>query len=408
MAKLSIIVPVYNVKDYLALSLQSARNQTFSDIEIVCVNDGSTDGSRDLLEKFAQVDERFVIIDKQNGGLSSARNAGIKAATSEYICFLDSDDMLVPEACEIIMAAFEATGVDVVTYGATPYPEFMSYYWLDTVLSPRDVVYERFSPALVFDENSRPFAWRTACRRKLLLDKKIFFDERLPFGEDQVFQFALYPRALKTALISDKLVLYRVSREGSLMFSRGEDPKVRLHDHIRILETILKDWKTLGILERYQSEMFAWSVDFLAVDVLSLPDADREEMRHELKAVWERFFSPDFLEKEQVNRVYGFMVAAVLSPSEGANAGSPEVIRLRYYRARDGYFKTLARSYRAVRSIAASRVRRTLRHGDENDKGQSAADLAREEAWFAADEEKRAKATASVLEEAKQKKERGE
>ncbi len=408
MGKLSVIVPVYNVEDYLALSLDSVRRQTFSDIEIVCVNDGSTDGSRDLLAKFAQVDGRFVIVDKPNGGLSSARNAGIKAATSDYVCFLDSDDMLAPDACEIIMAAFEATDADVVTYGGQPYPEFFGYYWLNEVLSPRDVFYERFSPKLVFEENSRPFAWRTACRRKLLLDKKIFFDERLPFGEDQVFQFALYPRAQKTALISDKLVLYRVSREGSLMFSRGGDPKVRLHDHIRILEAILKDWKTLGILERYRSEMFAWSVEFLAVDVLSLPDADREEMRQELKAVWERFFPEDFLGKEQVNRVYGFMVAAVLSPLAGASAGSPEVIRLRYYRARDGYFKTLTRSYRAVRSMAASRMRKALRHGGEEDKGQSASDIEREEEWFAADEEKRAKATAAVLEEAKQKKEHGE
>ena len=140
MAKISIVIPVYNVEEYLALSLASAMTQTYEDIEIVCVNDGSTDKSLEILEAAQAKDSRIQIITKRNGGLSSARNAGIDAAKGEYICFLDSDDLLEPEACETIIEVFDDTNADIVTYGATAYPEFRGYTWLNEVLSPRDII----------------------------------------------------------------------------------------------------------------------------------------------------------------------------------------------------------------------------------------------------------------------------
>ena len=93
---LSIIVPVYNVEGYLDACLDSLQAQTFSDIEMVCVNDGSPDGSREILAKRQKEDARIVIVDKPNGGLSSARNAGINAACGPYIGFLDADDRFTP------------------------------------------------------------------------------------------------------------------------------------------------------------------------------------------------------------------------------------------------------------------------------------------------------------------------
>ena len=149
MPRVSIVIPVYNVESYLALSIDSARRQTLRDIEIICVNDGSTDGSRDILGLAEAVDPRIVVVDKQNGGLSSARNAGIARASGDIICFLDSDDLLEENACQVLSEAFDRTNADVVTYGAVPYPEFGGYWWLNQVLSPRDVVYEGFRPALL-------------------------------------------------------------------------------------------------------------------------------------------------------------------------------------------------------------------------------------------------------------------
>ena len=92
--KISIIVPVYNVEKYLKQCLDSVVNQTLKDIEIICVNDGSTDNSLDILNEFSNKDNRVKIINKTNGGLSSARNAGMAVAQGEFIGFLDSDDYL--------------------------------------------------------------------------------------------------------------------------------------------------------------------------------------------------------------------------------------------------------------------------------------------------------------------------
>ena len=89
----SIVVPVYNVEKYLWECLYSLKEQSYKNIEVIMVNDGSTDGSRDICEKICE-DKRFILINKKNGGLSSARNAGIDVARGEYITFVDSDDFV--------------------------------------------------------------------------------------------------------------------------------------------------------------------------------------------------------------------------------------------------------------------------------------------------------------------------
>lgn len=102
MAKVSIIIPIYNVEKYVCKTINSVVNQTEKDIEIILVDDGSTDMSGKICDKYAMVDERIKVIHKVNGGLSSARNAGIKAANSEYIMLLDGDDFLNVHAVSIL------------------------------------------------------------------------------------------------------------------------------------------------------------------------------------------------------------------------------------------------------------------------------------------------------------------
>jgi len=97
----SIIVPIYNVELYLKECLDSILSQTFNDFELILVNDGSTDKSGDIAKEYKNKYNNIKLIDKENGGLSSARNAGIKKAIGDYILFIDSDDMLVNEECVI-------------------------------------------------------------------------------------------------------------------------------------------------------------------------------------------------------------------------------------------------------------------------------------------------------------------
>ncbi len=115
--KISVIVPVYNVEKYLEKCLDSIVNQTLRDIEIICINDGSTDASGAILEKFNKNDERIVVVNKRNGGLTSARNAGLEIAKGEFIGFVDSDDWVDLDFYEKLYNAAIETESDIATGG---------------------------------------------------------------------------------------------------------------------------------------------------------------------------------------------------------------------------------------------------------------------------------------------------
>lgn len=277
MSKISVIVPIYNVEKYISFCLDSIRRQSFSDIEILCVLDGSTDRSGIIARKHAANDERIRIIEKTNGGLSSARNAGILAATGKYLIFVDSDDFLEKNACKEVLSAFEAENADVVTFGAHCVPACDGNPWLIDCLSPSDAVYDGFDSDILFKEKSRPYVWRTAVRRALLMENNLLFDEAVAFGEDQVFHFELYPVSAKTVFLSSKLYGYRVSREGSLMSSYAEEADVRVVAHLSIVQTILQKWELRGFLGLCPADLLDWILDFLYIDIRNLPRTSRDE-----------------------------------------------------------------------------------------------------------------------------------
>ena len=117
MCKVSVIVPVYNVEPYLEECLRSLLGQTLTDIEIICVNDGSTDNSGKILEKYRQNDDRIIIAWQKNSGLSAARNRGLDIAKGKYIYFCDSDDYLQTNALEYSYKLAEERGLEVLRFG---------------------------------------------------------------------------------------------------------------------------------------------------------------------------------------------------------------------------------------------------------------------------------------------------
>ena len=117
MVKVSVIIPVYNVENYLKQCLDSICAQTLKDIEIICINDGSTDNSGNILDKYAQKDSRFVIINKNNEGVSIARNTGISCAEGEFICFVDSDDYIDKDYLEKLYNAAIEYNCDIACCG---------------------------------------------------------------------------------------------------------------------------------------------------------------------------------------------------------------------------------------------------------------------------------------------------
>lgn len=118
-SKISIIIPVYNAERYLQQCINSLCNQTYKNIEVIVVNDGSTDGSEDILKFYEQIDTRIKIINKENGGVSNARNLGLKNISGEFLMFLDSDDWIEENTCEIVINEILENNADVVLWNYT-------------------------------------------------------------------------------------------------------------------------------------------------------------------------------------------------------------------------------------------------------------------------------------------------
>ena len=114
--KISVIIPMYNVERFLRRCLDSVKNQTFQDWQAICVDDGSPDKSGEIAEEYAKKDKRFIVVHKKNGGLSDARNAGMKKVKSEYVMFLDSDDFIHPQTMEFAYALAQKNGTDIVSW----------------------------------------------------------------------------------------------------------------------------------------------------------------------------------------------------------------------------------------------------------------------------------------------------
>ena len=114
--KITVIIPVYNVENYLERCLKSILYNTYTNLEIICVNDGSTDNSKKILEDYSQRDKRVIVINKKNNGISSARNAGIKIATGEYIAFVDSDDWIQEKYFEYLIRGIDTADLVICNY----------------------------------------------------------------------------------------------------------------------------------------------------------------------------------------------------------------------------------------------------------------------------------------------------
>ncbi len=132
MPAISVIIPIYNVEKYLRRCLDSVLNQTFQDWEAICVNDGSPDNSAQIIDEYVAKDSRFKVVTKKNGGLSDARNAGMKVATGDYILYLDSDDFIHPQTMEIAHSLALRDGSDIVsfTYDRIYRPQLMVRHFL--------------------------------------------------------------------------------------------------------------------------------------------------------------------------------------------------------------------------------------------------------------------------------------
>lgn len=275
----SIIVPVYNVEKYLKDCLDSIQKQTFTNYEVICVNDGSTDNSKDIIQNYIDKDNRFTIINKLNGGLSSARNAGLERAKGKYICFIDSDDAIAPNALKILADSAEKDDADIVVFGmkCDYFPVYTAIpSWLETKNPVRNITFSSFSPEILFDEpGARTFVWRNVYKRDFLKTNNLFFNDAFRFGEDTIFQFCAFPNASNICFIKDRLYYYRCSRQNSLMEAQNKNQLQKCIWHIQIMSYIYDYWQQKQIFSKMRKQFSAWALSFCYNEMDSLLGQDK-------------------------------------------------------------------------------------------------------------------------------------
>ncbi len=248
--QVSIIIPVYNVSEYLKECLDSAIDQTFRDIEIICVNDGSTDDSPNILNDYAKKDRRIRIINKTNGGLSSARNAGLEAAKGKYIAFLDSDDFIEPETIE--HAVNHIGGADIVFYGTNVFGDAM----MDRRKDDEEYYRLKFSGYVRLDDNIRNntdvSAWNKLYRKEIIDRYGITFPEGMLF-EDYSFYWRYIFCCRNAYYLQEKNYNYR-RREGSIMSSTFNGSSKAI-DHLYAMDLVFDFLLKNKMNEEYSSHL---------------------------------------------------------------------------------------------------------------------------------------------------------
>ena len=239
--KISVIVPIYNVAEYLPECIESVQKQTFDDFEIILVDDGSTDGSGKICDDYAANDARIQIIHQNNAGLSAERNAGLEIATGDYIAFVDSDDIVADEYLSCMYEEITAQSADMVIAQHKSFKQSVGGSKPNTqnknslLVSGREACFIRYAGY----DKVYPAVWGKLYRRE------IFNDLRFPLGrihEDQyVISVAL--QKCRKILISDAELYYYRTRENSITNSVFS---VNQFDNIILMNDVIAYYKQTG------------------------------------------------------------------------------------------------------------------------------------------------------------------
>lgn len=228
MPKVTVVIPVYNAEKYMRQCLDSVVNQTLSDIEIICVDDGSTDNSLQILQEYAGKDSRIKILTQQNQHAGVARNKGMQIANAKYIHFLDADDWIELNAYEKLYEILENTNVDMLKFRSFVYDngsekiipaEYLDIAWIDKkyfnhvlniIDNPKEVISLPDSP------------WSGIYKKEFLIKNNIYFDDFI-CANDAGFFYRCIMKAKKIYLSSEKLMYYRKNLKNSISSKKAEN-----------------------------------------------------------------------------------------------------------------------------------------------------------------------------------------
>ena len=240
MPKVSVIVPIYNVEKYLEKCINSLLSQTLEDIQIILVNDGSKDNSGNIAKEYEKNNnDRVIYVEKENGGLSDARNYGLKYATGDFIAFLDSDDYIEKNAYEEMYNKAIEENADYVE---------CDFIWEfpNKIRVDKQYPYKNKKEMLSF---VRVVAWNKLIKRQLIIDNNLEFPKGLRY-EDIEFTYKLIPFVNKFAYV-DKPFIHYVQREGSIANVQNE----RTAEIFTVLDNVIEFYKKNSIYEEYRNEL---------------------------------------------------------------------------------------------------------------------------------------------------------
>lgn len=255
----SIVVPVYNVERYLDKCLSSLINQTYQNTEIIIVNDGSTDNSAQVIDKYKLIDRRISVISQPNGGLASARNAGVRIAQGDYIMHIDSDDYLDADSINDLVTTAIKNFSDIVIsgYKLVDY-EYNEYDYRTARFGGTITGYDALTKML--DHEIGGEVWTKLYKRDLYVVNKIVQDEEYSQVEDTMLNFQMFSYAKKVTACN-KFTVYHVLRRGSYSDS-SKTLEFRLKHHNGILKMAAYGFKSHRIKESYYGYLFR---DFLQI-----------------------------------------------------------------------------------------------------------------------------------------------
>lgn len=273
MPKVSVIVPVYNVEKYLIKSLDSLVNQTLEDIEIIVVNDGSTDNSKKIIEVYKEkYQDKIKYLEKPNGGLSDARNFGIPHATGEYIAFLDSDDYVELDTYEKMYNKAKEENADMVEC------DFIWEY-PDKRKIDNGIIYNGKKEMLTY---ARVVAWNKLIKRDLLEKYKIEFPKGLRY-EDVEFFYKMVPYYNKVSFVKEPLIHY-IQRESSISKVQNE----RTKEIFEVLDNVINYYKNKNLYNEYKDELeYTYSRLLLCSSLFRMVKIKDKKVKKELlNATW--------------------------------------------------------------------------------------------------------------------------
>ena len=269
---ISVIVPVYNTKQYLSVCLDSILNQTYKNIEVVLVDDGSTDGSTEICMDYANTDPRIIVVQQEHEGLVQARKSGIKTSKGEYCIFVDSDDWIAEDLLETVLALTDRGSVDIVNYNMRSVGNGCSD-WRYTV---PEGVYEHLQledvyKKMMFDfENECPGIIQSLCtkfmRRELLWSSIESEDPRITMGEDAAVVYKAMLMAKKIAVTHEVLYFYRI-HEKSMCRKKEYDTMINVYYFQQYMQSVFSAYSRSYELDK---QLKRYIVPFIRKGIIDL------------------------------------------------------------------------------------------------------------------------------------------